>query len=78
MVLRPELVLQTLVTGPELVALLYLGVGTLCSLSNWTGIQSSGPCLIYDSSFRSCDQGLEHKFRSKHHGRGLEIRSFGQ
>ena len=58
MVLRPELVLQTLVTGPELVSLLYLGVGTLCSLSNWIGIQSSNPCLIHDSQFRSCYQGL--------------------
>ena len=44
MVLRPELLPLTLVTGPKLAVLLQIEVGTSSSL-DWTGIQSSDPCL---------------------------------
>ena len=57
MVLRPELVLLTLVTGPELTALLQTGVGTFDSGPVLYGTQSSDPYLKQDSQFRSCDRG---------------------
>jgi hypothetical protein len=75
MVLRPELFLLTLVTGPELTALFQTGVGRFDSGPVLKGIKSSDLCLKQDSQFQSCDWG---QFRSKYHGRGLEFRSFCQ
>ena len=52
MVLRPELVLLTLVTGPELTALLQTGVGTFDSGPVLYGTHSSDPYLKQDSQFQ--------------------------
>ena len=57
MVLRPELLLLTLVTGPELTALLQARVCTFGSGTVLKGTKSSDPRLKQDSQFQSCDQG---------------------
>ena len=78
MVLRPELVLLTLVTGPELTVPFQTGIGIFDSGPVIKGAKCSDPYLKQDSQFRSCDRGQGQYFRSKYHGGGLEFRSFCQ